>query len=50
LVDFRPGSHEVHREVGKWKTIDEEVYGFIEKHLDLVHEPSMRLYVNAMKI
>ena len=50
LVDFRPGSHEVHPEVGKWKTIDEEVYGFIEKHLDLVHEPSMRLYVNAMKI
>src|SRR5579871_379096 len=30
--------------------MDKEVYTFIGKHLDLIHEPSMRLYVNAMKM
>jgi hypothetical protein len=50
LVDFRPDSYEVHREVGTWGTIDKEVYEFIGQHLDLIHEPSMRLYVNAEKM
>ncbi len=50
LVDFRPDSYEVHREVGKWENLDMEVYEYIGKHLDLIHEPSMRLYVNAMKM
>jgi hypothetical protein len=50
LVDFQPDAHEVHRVVGEWKDLDREAYRYIEKHLDLIHVPSMRYYVTCAQM
>lgn len=43
IIFFHPTAEEVHRYVGGWFQ-DQEVYGFIEKHLVFINEPSARMY------
>lgn len=48
LVKFKPTSHEVHEHIKG--IFDEEVYDFIGEHLQLIHEPSIRLYRTASQL
>lgn len=46
---FEPVAAEVHRRVAEWFA-DEEIYGYIEERLQLISEPSMRLYLRALEL
>ena len=51
VLHFQPTAVEVHRQVasGRWFD-DEEVFGFIGRHLHLVDGPSFRLYKHALSL
>lgn len=46
---FEPSAQEVHEHARGWFH-DEEVYAFIGAHLQLIREPSLRLYVRAAEL
>lgn len=46
LLCFEPSACEVHKQVKVWFD-DKEILGFFEKHLNDIHEPSMRTYIVA---
>lgn len=51
IVWFQPSAAEVHRRVGDLGFFnDEEIYDWIGEHLNLIHEPDMRSYVNAKEL
>jgi hypothetical protein len=49
LIHFRPTAREVHQRVRAWFA-DDEIYGFIGGLLHLIAEPSMRHYVNCLRL
>jgi hypothetical protein len=49
VIEFKPNADELHSEVGGW-FMEDEVYDFVGKHLNLVSQPSMRFYVRAQKM
>jgi hypothetical protein len=48
LVRFEPSAEEVHNHIKGF--FDQEVYNFIGEHLNLIREPSMRLYRTASQL
>jgi hypothetical protein len=46
VIVFEPTAEEVHRQVARWFS-DSEIFDWFERHLHLVHRPSMRHYVRA---
>lgn len=48
LVRFKPSAKEVHNQIKG--LFDQDVYDFIGEHLELIHEPSIRLYRTASQL
>ena len=49
VIVFEPDAEEVHSQVGKWFG-DQEILDWFERHLPLIHRPSMRHYVRAAEL
>ena len=49
VIVFEPTAEEVHRQVSRWFG-DKEILKWFERHLHLVHRPSMRHYVRAAEL
>ena len=49
IVVFEPNAEEVHSQVSQWFG-DQEILNWFERHLHLIHRPSMRHYVRAAEL
>ena len=49
VIAFEPTAEEVHRQVRRWFG-DKEIMEWFERHLHMVHRPSMRHYVRAAEL
>ena len=49
VILFQPTAEEVHQKVSEWFS-DAEILGWFERHLHLLHRPSMRHYVRAAEL
>ena len=49
VILFEPRAEEVHNQVTKWFA-DQEILDWYERHLHLIHRPSMRHYVRAAEL
>ena len=49
VIVFEPRAEEVHDQVTKWFG-DQEILDWFERHLHLIHRPSMRHYVRAAEL
>jgi hypothetical protein len=49
VIVFEPRAEEVHNQVTKWFG-DQEILDWFERHLHLIHRPSMRHYVRAAEL
>jgi hypothetical protein len=49
VVFFEPNSHEIHYRTSDWFW-DQEIFDFIGERLNLIEQPSMRLYIKAWEL